>query len=138
MNVTQVFFISSCQRIKISSKEPYLCKMFGFQDLSVVVVDEPVNNVDKMPEIVEHPATPQFEKDEGNDDIVPVKSPDDIKKEESEFLLIFNLFSKYVFIKFYNLPIHYILLSQGLLYLKKSMVYFSMNTVKSRVLTHLV
>ena len=112
--------------------------MFGFQDLSVVVVDEPVNNVDKMPEIVEHPATPQFEKDEGNDDIVPVKSPDDIKKEESEFLLIFNLFSKYVFIKFYNLPIHYILLSQGLLYLKKSMVYFSMNTVKSRVLTHLV
>ena len=112
--------------------------MFGFQDLSVVVVDEPVNNVDKMPEIVEHPATPQFEKDEGNDDIVPIKSPDDIRKEESKFLLIFNLFSKYVFIKFYNLPIHYILLSQGLLYLKKSMVYFSMNTEKSRVLTHLV
>ena len=51
-----------------------------------MVVDEPEeNNVDKMPEIVEHPATPQIEKDEGNDDIVPTKSPDSIRKEESKF-----------------------------------------------------
>ena len=103
MNVTQDYFISSCQRIKISSKEPDLCKNFGFQDLSVVVVDEPEeNNVDKMPEIVEHPATPQIEKNEGNDDIVPIKSPDGIRKEESKFLLIFNLFSKVT--KFCKLP----------------------------------
>ena len=91
--------------------------MFGFQDLSVVVVDEPGVS---PPEIIEHPATPQSEKDDGNDDIVPIKSPDGIRKEESRFLLRFNLFSKYVFIKFYNLPIHYILLTQGLLYLEKS------------------
>ena len=52
-----------------------------------MVVDEPKgNNVDKMPEIVEHPGTPQIEKDEGNDDIVHIKSQDDIRKEESKFL----------------------------------------------------
>ena len=74
-----------------------------------MVVDEPEeNNVDIMPEIVEHPATPQIEEDKGNDDIVPIKSPEDIRKEESKFLLIFNLFSKYVVIKFYNLTIHYL------------------------------
>jgi hypothetical protein len=57
-----------------------------------VVVDEPEeNNVDKMPEIVEHPATPQMEEDEGNDDIAPIKSPEDIRKEESKFLLIFHI-----------------------------------------------
>ena len=68
-----------------------------------MVVDEPEeNNVDKMPEIVEHPATPQIEKNEGNDDIVPIKSPDGIRKEESKFLLIFNLFSKVT--KFCKLP----------------------------------
>ena len=72
-----------------------------------MVVDEPEeNNVDKMPEIVEHPATPQIEKDEGNDDIVPIKSPDGIRKEESKFLLIFSLFSKVP--KFCNLPSHYL------------------------------
>ena len=72
-----------------------------------MIVDEPgENNVEKTPEIVEHPATPQIEEDKGNDDIVPIKSPDDIKKEESKCLLIFNLFSKYVVIKSYKLPIH--------------------------------
>ena len=84
-----------CQIIKTSSKEPDLCKNFGFQDLSVVVVDEPEeNNVDKMPEIVEHPATPQTEKDEGNDDIVSIKSPDNIRKEESKFFYLFLQISK--------------------------------------------
>ena len=89
-----------------------------------MVVDEPEeNNVDKMPEIVEHPATPQMEEDEGNDDIAPIKSPEDIRKEESKFLLIFNLFSKYVVIKSYKLPIHCLhtsCLLKGYKYLKNA------------------
>ena len=103
MNVTQNYFRSDCQRIKKGSKEPDFYKMFGFQDLSEVVVDEPEeNNIDKMPEIVEHPATPQIESDEGNDGIVTIKSPDGIRKEESKSLLIFNIY----FLK--SLPSHYL------------------------------
>ena len=51
-----------------------------------MVVNEPEkNNVDKIPEIEEHPATPQMEEHEGNDDILPIKSPNDIRKAESKF-----------------------------------------------------
>ena len=66
---------------------------FVFQDLS----DVQKPNVEKPPtppEIVERPATPEMYVEKENNDIAMVKSPEDIRQEESQFFLIFHVFSK--------------------------------------------